>query len=105
MASCDRLRLRQEPINTTEVGGVIKMITQLQKARDERRLTSNNYMAFEFIIAGIGCFVFSLITLFLLPNNTPLLITSQILFFGVIILIIAIVSILYIVYNKIINGD
>ena len=63
------------------------MITQLQKARDERRLTSNNSMAFEFIIAGIGCFVFSLITLFLLPNNTPLLITSQILFFGVIILI------------------
>lgn len=82
------------------------MVTRLQKARDEKEeLTSNNSVAFEFIIAGIGCFVFSLVTVLLLPNNTPLLIAAQILSFGIIMFVISILAMLYIMYNKIICGD
>ncbi len=81
------------------------MVTRLQKARDTRRLPSNDPTAFEFIVAGIGCFIFSFVILFLLPNSTPLLIAAQILFFGIIMFVISILAMLYIMYNKIICGD
>lgn len=76
------------------------MVTQLQRARDCRRICEsyNDSIAFEFFISGIGCFVFSLVVLFYLPNNTPPLVVAPILFFGLIMGGISVLALLYMIY-------
>jgi len=76
------------------------MTTPLQEARDRRRFGSCDPIVFEFVTAGIICFIFSLIVLYLLPNDTPPLAAAPILFFGIIMLIISTIALLYVGYVK-----
>jgi hypothetical protein len=79
------------------------MTTLIQEARDRRRAGACDPVVFEFFISGIGCFMFSLIVLRLLPDDTPLLVAASILLFGIIMLIISIVALLYIGYVRFCN--
>jgi hypothetical protein len=74
------------------------MTTPIQKARDRRRMQTCDPVVFEFFISGIGCFAFSIIVLHLLPNDTPILVAAPILFFGIIMLVVSIVALLYMRY-------
>jgi len=77
------------------------MTTPMQEARDRRRISICDPIVFEFFISGIGCFAFSLIILlYLLPNDTPPLAAAPILFFGIIMLIISIIALLYMGYVR-----
>ncbi|MFA5247923.1 MAG: hypothetical protein WCX79_00620 [Candidatus Paceibacterota bacterium] len=79
------------------------MPTPIQEARDRGKMQTCDPVVFEFFISGIECFVFSLIVLHLLPNNTPSLAAAPILFFGITMLVISIIALLYMGYVRFSN--